>query len=148
MYLNMFEAKNTKLRKMMCHSLPDSCTEWYLTIQLCFSFEKGMSPPVKVQRHITPKKNARDIEFFVICTTTHQVLTTDSFMKFSVVSREFHLQKCNRKTGRTKTLFPHQSTLPDIQCNCPSRVGCLAPPLFMGKFVILMCKIDKKWQMS
>ena len=33
---DIFEAKETKLRKMMCHPLPDSYTEWYLHVLQLF----------------------------------------------------------------------------------------------------------------
>ena len=36
--LNIFKAKMTKLRKMMCHPLPNSYEEWYLILLLLFYF--------------------------------------------------------------------------------------------------------------
>ena len=59
MYLNIFVAKKTKFRKLMCHSVSDSYTEWHLSINFETSYECG-SYPMNVTGYnlYTPTKKA------------------------------------------------------------------------------------------
>ena len=71
----MFEAKKTKSRKFVCHSLPDSYTEWYLseiiylTLYLSVLFLKGKEwiefEDRKPFRHMRPNSNYLSNTFLI-----------------------------------------------------------------------------------